>query len=93
MTKWFDLPVEIVKWLSGKGILTPPKCPIKKRPTAKRDLVSLTPVHPSGRPFFQDKTVGLFYIETHYSARNHVGNVQFILSHLGQDPSQFSVRF
>ena len=86
---WWKLPVELVGWLATNGILTAAGCPIQH---AKRYLVNVSPVHPSGKPFLQDKAVGSFHVETKYSGPDHARNARLILKHLGQDLTKFSVQ-
>lgn len=88
--KWVSLTLEVVAWLSGKGVLTPERCPIQ---FAGRYLVNVAPQHPGGKSFTNSKPVGQFYVEANYSGPDQHRNTIAILEHLSQDPGRFSVRF
>ncbi len=88
--KWGNLPLEVVRWLVGNGSLTAEKCPIQ---SGGRYVVSMTPMHPSGKQFLRAKQVGSFHVEANYSASDQFRNALLVLSHVGQNPDQFSVRF
>lgn len=88
--KWVSLPLEVVKWLSAKGVLTAERCPIR---FAGRYLVNVIPQHPGGKPFTNGKQVGRFHVEANYNGPDQHRNTLAILNHLSQDPGQFSVHF
>jgi len=88
--KWVNLPLETVKWLSGKGVLTPKECPIQR---AARYIVSMNPSHPDGSQFRNHKRIGQFYVEANYSGRDQFRNTMVVLRHVAQDAGQYSVLF
>ena len=87
---WKDITVEVTRWLVKRGHLRTGLSPIQR---GKRYLISPDPRHPTGAPFKQRHQVESLYIETNYSAPNHVDNSRTIIKHVGQDPAQFKVRF
>ncbi len=48
---WRDLVVEMVKWLSSNGSLTPDNLPVPLNPKSKRYIVSARAAHGTGSPF------------------------------------------
>ena len=90
---WKDIPVETIRWLLSKNIFNESHCPIQPVGRGRRYLVSTKPVHPDGKQFKQSTQVGRVYLEANYSAAHHIKNARAIIQHVGQDASQFKVRF
>ena len=90
---WRSVPIEATRWLIKNRSLRAGHCPIKHSERAQRYLLAVSPSHPNGKSFAAPEQVGSLYIETNYSAPHHVRNARIIIDHVGQDPSQFKVRF
>ena len=87
---WYSLMTEPTRWLLNNSHLTPSQLPIQ---SASKYLVSLASNHPSGSSMKQGKEVSGIWLETSYTGSGCVKNAISIIEHVGQDPSQFSVRF
>ena len=89
---WLDIPVEIVSWLDQKSRLDETAVPIEGGST--RYILSGTPVHKSGRNFWNPKQAGRFYIEGDHGSASHVRGALRIIKQAGKGVSseQFSVR-
>ena len=91
---WFSLLQETTRWLSENGHLTPAHCPIMpKGAGAKRYIAHTEPTHSDGRAFSKAVEVNGLFVETHPQVRFHFGYAKILIEHVGQDPSQFRVRF
>ena len=90
---WVDIPVEIVSWLDQNSRLDETAVPIEGGST--RYILSGTPVHKSGRNFWNPKQAGRFYIEGDHGSASHVRGTLRIIKQAGKGVSseQFSVRF
>lgn len=87
---WTNMVVQVVRWLSTNGTLTPAN---GKLQNGSKYVLNDTPVHPDGKPFRQDKQVNSLHLNVHYNARAQCRNARLILEHLGQDSNQFFVLF
>ena len=89
---WVDIPVETVSWLDQNGRLDETAVPIGGGKT--RYVLSGTPVHESGRNFWNPKQTGRFYIEGDHSGASHFRIALRIIKQAGIEvtPEQFSVR-
>ena len=90
ITYWYGLITEPTRWLLNKGHLTPSHLPIQK---ASKYLVSTTATHPNEALMVNGKDVSGTWVETAFAKSGCVKNATTIIEHVGQDPSQFSVRF
>ena len=92
---WSEAPVEAVRWLMDKRVLGADRCPIigTRNPKAIRYMVHIQPFHSNGAPFKYPVEVSGLYVEKHDNRRALVNKTKAIIEHVGQDPSQFSVRF
>ena len=92
LKSWVDIPVEIVSWLDQKSRLDETVLPIEGGST--RYILSGTPVHKSGRDFWNPKQAGRFYIEGDHSGASHLRIALEIIKQTGKGvtPEQFSVR-
>ena len=90
---WVKLASGTVGWLSRNGHLTQTNSPIKSTPRAKRYIVSVSPIHSDGRDFTQAHKSDRFWIEGNAGSMTHLNNAVTVIEHVGQDPSQFRVRF
>ena len=88
---WADFISVIVGWLRADRSLTASALPIR-RGNSKLSIVSVTAIHPSGAPFRSSRQVGPWFINTHYSGKDHVQNAIAIISHAGLNPADFAVR-
>lgn len=88
---WVNLPLKAVDWLSTNGHLTRGNCPIKSG--RSRHVVHTSPNHGNGKAFKQARQANGFYIEGHNSRGRHMSNAVTAIERVGQDPSQFRVRF
>ena len=92
-TTWNSLLAGVVRWLVMGSHIKVSHCPIALPDAKERCLVNVRPVHPSGRDFVFREQVGQFYVEKHADTKQTVRGARFIAEHVGQDPSQFKVRF
>ncbi len=89
---WAQVIAEITGWLYAEGHLSISNMPIELPRATTRYLVSDGHVHPSGSDFLQPKKAGPLYVETNYNASTLVAHTRYIITHVGQDPSEFKVR-
>ena len=90
IARWYMVVTESVRWLHSNRLIGEHQCPVQ---IGRRYVLSTTPIHSDGKQFRSPKSVGNLHVEVNYSAPNHVRNANTIIQHLGQDPSQFKVRF
>ena len=93
VSSWADLLLETSEWLIRKGLLTKDDCPVTTGRMAKRYLIHVTPVHPSGHKFVSSAQLsnGL-YLERSYNVNSLVQQCELLLERFDQDPAQFHVR-
>ena len=79
----------------SQGFLTASQCPIMaSKQSGSRYLVHTEPVHTNGKQFANPKEIGNgIYYEANYNRIGHINNASAIITHVGQDPAQFKVRF
>ena len=90
--RWYEILTEIARWLVENGNLSESQCPILRGPRSKKSLVDIESVHSDGTSFFNFKSVGSLYIDTHGNARTLINRSKYLIQHVGQDPAQFKVR-
>lgn len=91
---WSNLPQEPASWLNSKGLLSPSHCPIRRSSQSIRYIVHTEPIHSNGNEFTSKKAVGNdLYLEAHNNANDQIKDTIAIITHVGQDPAQFKVRF
>ena len=93
---WKSMLVGVARWLIKSNILTTSHCPIPySNRSHKRYVVSTDAFHSDGSPFSEPEReqVGPFHIDTKHAASQIVTPTQSIITHVGQDPAQFKVRF
>ena len=91
---WFSLLVETTRWLSSNGHLTKAHCPIMpKRAGVKRYIVHAKPVHSDGKDFMEPSEVNGLHVDKNNQVKVHFKRAVTVIEHVGQDPSQFRVRF
>ncbi len=90
--RWYEILTEIARWLVENGNLSESQCPILRGPRSKKSLVDIESVHSDGTSFFNFKSVGSLYIDTHGNARTLINRSKYLIQHVGQDPDQFKVR-
>ena len=94
MKYWRDVPVEVVRWLIDKRMLSAINCPIiGKNPKALRYMVHTRPFHSKGNPFIGPVEVNGLYIEINDNQHALINKTKFIIGNVGHDPAQFKVRF
>ncbi len=86
---WFDIATSVVRWLMDQGLLTAAHCPISH---GNSHLLATTPTHPNGRAM-KHRKIGELYLNRDFTSLHQVRNSRIIIEHVGQDPSQFNVRF
>ncbi len=91
--RWYEILTEIARWLMENGNLSESQCPILRGPRSKKSLVDIDSVHSDGTSFFNFKSVGSLYIDTHGNARTLINRSKYLIQHVDQDPAQFKVRF
>ena len=91
-TAWNAMLVETVRWLMGSQHLSTTHCPIQL-PGSRRYVVADRPIHPEDKKFFAGAQVGSLYVEKNLNLSQMVDATRFIVTRVGQDPSQFKVRF
>ena len=93
---WIELVAETARWLSQNGHLTLTDSPIKSSPRTKSYILSVSPIHGDGKDFKRgSRKVNGFWIDWNTKAGSiaHLNNTVTVIEHVGQDPSQFRVRF
>lgn len=90
--RWYEILTEITRWLVENGNLSESQCPILRGPRSKKSLVDIESVHSDGTSFFNFKSVGTLYIDTHGNARTLINRSKYLIQHVDQDPAQFKVR-
>ena len=90
--RWYEILTETARWLVEKGHLSESQCPILRGPRSKKSLVDIESVHSDGTSFFNFKSVGSLYIDTHGNAMTLINRSKYLIQHVGQDPAQFKVR-
>ena len=94
MKNWRSGPIEVVRWLMDKRMLTASDCPLmQENPKAFRYVVNTQPVHSNGARFTSPFELNGLYIETHDNISALVNKTKLIIERAGQAPSQFRVRF
>ena len=89
---WNGILTEIVRWLVENGHLSENQCPILRGPRSKKSLVDIESVHSDGTSFFNFKSVGSLYIDTHGNAMTLINRSKYLIQYVNQDPAQFKVR-
>ena len=89
---WWEVTFSIAKWLVESQFLTESHCPVTTSKGGKY-LIAASPFQPNGSPMYNHKGVGNLHVEVHRSARASVRHAKAIIQHVGQDPSQFRLRF
>ena len=91
--KWSKVMIETARWLIANGYLNDAHCPIMRSDRGARRIVSTTPIHSNNRPFDRKRYIGGLYLELDYTGADLVKNAKIVINRVGQDPSQFKVRF
>ncbi len=89
---WYEVVGEVALWLINKGHLRANHCPIKPQ-RGSLYILHTQPYHSDGKPFKQSIPIGSLFLNPAYGMGQHIRNVQTIIQHVGQDPSQFKVRW
>ncbi len=89
VTAWGWLLVEVARWLIKGNHLAENHCPIPRTPGGIKSLVTPGPVDPTGR-YTQVESL---YIYTNLTHGEIINACRTIIKRVGQDPTQFKVRF
>ncbi len=90
---WRDVVTETVRWLANIGALTAMHCPIMSdSPKAKRYMVHTSPVNSDGSAFTSSRKVNGLHVELNYNLNALRQVALYIISRVGQAPSDFKVR-
>ena len=90
---WASIPVEVVRWLTNRNLLSTDDCPIMgENPRSFRYMVHTRPVHSNEDQFTSPLEVNGLYVERHDNRVMLRNKTVTIIEHIGQDPSQFKVR-
>lgn len=92
VTTGTSLLVRVACWLISNNHLTPSQCPVRWRPGGERYIVHTEPVHGTGKRFRRPSKVGSLYVDRVSGTRSAPASLS-IIEHVGQDPTQFKVRF
>ena len=87
--RWTHIPERILEWLLDTNRLRVDQAPIT---SGNRHIISTSPIHPTGREFFNRKQVGPLWLESNYDPTGQVRNALLIIEHAGLDPADFKVR-
>ncbi len=91
---WKSLLVEVTRWLVNANHLEITHCPIPSRPGGRKYYaVSTESTHPNGSQFTSLAQVGPFCVHAPNDRAWSVPAARTIIKHVGQDPTQFKVRF
>ena len=91
---WLTIIVESTRWLIKAKHLDAIHCPIKLDGSQDRYLVHTEPAHPNGdNSYGAWEEVEHLWVEKHGSSGQIVRNTRIIIERIGQDPSQFKVRW
>ena len=90
--RWYEILTETARWLVENGNLSESQCPILRGPRSKKSLVDIESVHSDGTSFFNFKSVGSLYIDTHGNAMTLINRSKYLIQYVNQDPAQFKVR-
>lgn len=91
LENWNPLAVETVRWLTQNKMLNASHCPVLSKNSHR--CVHTEPVHEGGQPFVSYVQVNGLFVEKVGFATATISRTQSIIEHVGQDPTQFSVRF
>jgi hypothetical protein len=90
VTKSKEVLIFTANWLIQKRKLARSNCPIPLGP--KRYLVSVSPMHPSGKEFVSPRELsGGLYLETNLSTKDCIKHSKRLLEICGVDPRKLSV--
>ena len=89
---WRSMLVEVVRWLVDHSLLNEDKCPIGT-PQSDRYAVAASPMHGTGTKFTSPEKVGALHVERTGGAATVTERAKTIVTSVGQDLSQFMVRF
>lgn len=84
---WSQASVALVSWLARTGSLTRDALPVRTFAGKDRYLVNDSPAHGKESLGGSWTNVGSFYVDTNFSAKDHIRNMVSLLTHLGRDAS------
>ena len=94
LRNWRSSPVETVRWLTNKGLLSKTDCPIMGTHRATiRYMVHTEPYHSDGQRFTSETQVNGLYVERNDNLSALINKTKTIIQHVGRDPAEFKVRF
>ena len=83
---------EVVDWLQKNSLLDSSHCPIQLPNAKYRFIVNHAPVDELGRSRDKYEQIGQLFVEPRSSLEQIVRQAEYVIQHVGQDPSQFKVR-
>lgn len=89
---WQDVVRETVLWLINNGHLKAEDCPVKPD-RGKLYILHTQPYHSDGTRFKRHIEAGPLFLNPDYGMGQHIRNLKTIIQQVGQDPSQFKVRW
>ena len=90
---WASIPVEVVRWLMNRNLLSAADCPIMgKNPRSFRYMVHSHPVHSNGDQFTSPLEINGLFVERHDNRIALRNKTVTIIEHVGEDPAQFKIR-
>lgn len=87
---WSDAAHNILTWMTLHGIITADMLPIG---TDVINLVSIEPIHPTGRKFKTSRTVGPFHVNMDTSPAAFISRIREILKCTGNNPETYLLVF
>jgi hypothetical protein len=89
--RWNRLLIEVAKYLDSQGRLAALQLPLRV-PHGTRHVLSRTPVHHNGRPFFQPIQLDSgIYLETHANATNLFNQTKLLLLEVGEGLDLYTI--
>ena len=90
---WRHVLVAVVRWLVDSNYLNEDKCPIPIKEGSDRYSVSVAPEHARGAQFMAPVKVVPLFVDAHGSAIALISRSNLIIERVGQQSSEFMVRF
>ena len=84
--------LEVVDWLQKNRLLDSSHCPIKLPGAKYRYIVNNAPVDELGRNREKCEQIGQFFVEPRSALDYIARQAEYVIQHVGQDPSKFKVR-
>ena len=86
--RWYDLHVEIAKWLHSKNMLTPDQMPVTAK-SGRSYVANSEPITHDGKPMASPERIADgIYVSKHRHASRQLNHVTSLLQHCDVDPSE-----